>query len=171
MSKEADTKACPFCAETIKSAAVICKHCGREQPVRGRAADDEVISLEERAYNLGVRPVGAAWVIKGTHFDQIEDAIEFAKRLPSNRDLAKGTSSFRVRWWHILLLILGGLTFLIANHKPSPETEARWRDEEGIKTCWEYQAKKSLDPATARFHAAVCEKMEADFRTRYHREP
>lgn len=27
-----DTKACPFCAETIKAAAVVCKHCGRDVP-------------------------------------------------------------------------------------------------------------------------------------------
>lgn len=30
--KSADTKTCPFCAETIKSAAVICKHCGKDLP-------------------------------------------------------------------------------------------------------------------------------------------
>lgn len=34
---EADEKACPFCAETIKAAAKVCKHCGRdleEQPAQ-----------------------------------------------------------------------------------------------------------------------------------------
>lgn len=29
-----DEKACPFCAETIKSAAIVCKHCGRDIPSR-----------------------------------------------------------------------------------------------------------------------------------------
>ena len=27
-----DTKLCPFCAEEIKTAAIVCKHCGRELP-------------------------------------------------------------------------------------------------------------------------------------------
>lgn len=35
-----DTRACPWCAETIKIAAVVCKHCGRDveapQPAAAR---------------------------------------------------------------------------------------------------------------------------------------
>lgn len=27
------TKKCPYCAEIIKEDAVVCKHCGREQPI------------------------------------------------------------------------------------------------------------------------------------------
>jgi hypothetical protein len=30
---ESPTRACPFCAETIKQAARVCRHCGRDLPV------------------------------------------------------------------------------------------------------------------------------------------
>ena len=30
--EEGATKTCPFCAETIRMAAVVCKHCGRDLP-------------------------------------------------------------------------------------------------------------------------------------------
>ena len=32
-----ETKECPYCAETIKVAAIVCKHCGREFPKGERA--------------------------------------------------------------------------------------------------------------------------------------
>lgn len=32
-----DSKICPFCAETIKRAAVVCKHCGRDLPAEQEA--------------------------------------------------------------------------------------------------------------------------------------
>jgi hypothetical protein len=35
------TKKCIYCAELIKEAAIVCKHCGREQPI-------EMIKMSDR---------------------------------------------------------------------------------------------------------------------------
>lgn len=43
-----DTRDCPHCAETIKAAAKVCKHCGRDvEPILPRAAatEDDLASL------------------------------------------------------------------------------------------------------------------------------
>jgi hypothetical protein len=37
--------------------------------------------------------------------------------------------------------------------------------------CWQEQKRKSLSPDLGRFVAGACEKMEADFRAKHHREP
>lgn len=48
-----------------------------------------------------------------------------------------------------------------------PNVAARVSEKDAISYCWEQQAKKSLDPATARFAASACERMESDFRTKW----
>jgi hypothetical protein len=35
-ASDGPTKVCPFCAETIKRAAKVCRFCGRELPAEGR---------------------------------------------------------------------------------------------------------------------------------------
>ena len=42
-----DIKQCPFCAEDIKKAAIVCKHCGRDLPTAiGKLEQKEDISQE-----------------------------------------------------------------------------------------------------------------------------
>lgn len=53
----------------------------------------------------------------------------------------------------------------------SPEGQERSRDRQAIESCWDQQKRKSLDPATARFVAATCERLESDFRTKHQRNP
>lgn len=53
----------------------------------------------------------------------------------------------------------------------TPDGKARANDRSAIEVCWEEQGRKSLDPATGRFTAAVCEKMERDFQQRWGFKP
>lgn len=64
-----------------------------------------------------------------------------------------------------LLFIVGSIN---AN---DPATKEKWRAQDAIKLCWEGQGRKSLEPATARFVASACEKMERDYEARYGRKP
>jgi hypothetical protein len=42
------TKHCPYCAEDIKMAAVVCKHCGRELPGFEELSSDSVVTEKSR---------------------------------------------------------------------------------------------------------------------------
>lgn len=53
----------------------------------------------------------------------------------------------------------------------SPEAEQANKDRNAISYCWDRQAGKSLDPATARFAASTCERMESDYRAKYREDP
>lgn len=53
----------------------------------------------------------------------------------------------------------------------SPDAQARARARDAIALCWKEQERKSLPPEQARFVAAACEKLEADYRARWGRDP
>ncbi len=58
---------------------------------------------------------------------------------------------------------LFALFLVVGRTSNDPKTQAR----RTIETCWDDQGKKSLDPATARFVAGTCERLEADFMAKY----
>jgi hypothetical protein len=66
-------KTCPFCAEEIQDAAVVCKHCGRNQPVDGAAS----IAVSVPRANLRSGPSDSAAVVsivtRGTRYDNATD--------------------------------------------------------------------------------------------------
>lgn len=62
-----------------------------------------------------------------------------------------------------------------ADMPSGPATPSAWDSPNDarrvIEVCWEDQKRKSLDPATQRFVASVCEGMEAKFVSKFGRKP
>lgn len=73
-----------------------------------------------------------------------------------------------VMWLAGILVLL--VSIAVGGHALYGDTP-KWQDREAIERCWDVQAKKSLDPSTARFAASVCEKMEDKFLTAYGVKP
>lgn len=74
-----------------------------------------------------------------------------------------------------VFLWLGGAVaaFLIfgATVGNTPEAKARMASKDAISLCWKEQERKSLTPGAQRFVAGACEKMEADYRAKWGRNP
>lgn len=54
----AESMPCPFCAETIKAAAIVCKHCGRDIP--SAIADSEIVVAVPRGDDKACPGCGGA---------------------------------------------------------------------------------------------------------------
>lgn len=76
------------------------------------------------------------------------------------------------KWWlWIPLGLVSAFLAFGAMISNSPEGQEKAKSRHAIDYCWEGQKQKSLDPATQRFVAGACEKMERDFETQYGHRP
>lgn len=74
-------------------------------------------------------------------------------------------------WLYVLLgvpVAFLGFGAVVGN---SPEGKVRSGEQGAIEQCWSEQRKTSNDPATARFIAGACEKMEQDYTSKHGRKP
>jgi hypothetical protein len=83
-----------------------------------------------------------------------------------------GAKPKRTKWWLWLPLgALGALLVVGATVGSTPEAKARMQDQLAIDLCWDEQKRPSNEPSEARFIAGTCEKMEADFKSKWGYSP
>lgn len=81
-----DTRMCPYCAESIKSAAVICRYCSREVTPDAAASGSylpqitiKLIPDPETMAKHGITFDGERYHYREYRYDKYGDALEYAK--------------------------------------------------------------------------------------------
>lgn len=172
-------RACPYCAETIKAAAVVCKHCGRDLP-DPTSEDAELAGIDrqqlDRSRVLGISRTQKRWVWRGNYFTRLDQALAFAEAGQTSvvaHEPVSGPSSppRKTKWWVWPIGAVGLFMLYALLRTPGQDENAKMSARAAIRLCWQDQERKSIDPATARFVAGACEKMERDFRARFGVDP
>lgn len=117
-----DTKACPFCAETIKAAAIVCKHCGRDLPKE--VSPDESLMLRH-----GIVHKDERYVWRGNYFKQLDEAVKYVAKHAPNSIVAEvklapidATPEKPFKWW--LWVPLGAVALFFAYGASIPQYKA-----------------------------------------------
>lgn len=80
----ANTRKCPFCAETIKAEAVVCRFCSRDiAPVQAIADSLTTLSHDELMAKYGISNDGVHYHFQGFRYDKLEDAVAYAQQRAS----------------------------------------------------------------------------------------
>jgi hypothetical protein len=131
MSGEAETKVCPFCAETIKAAAKVCPHCRHYQKKWSFQNPGIVMTLSAlvlTTYLIGV----------GTFFEKTFGPKE---KFSSYRDeiaIVRSQFSQRISGSNLLISVVGTLT----NH-----SDVSWKDV-GVEAQFFDKTGKLIDAIT-----------------------
>lgn len=98
-------KVCPFCAETIKAAAVVCRYCGRDLPSSGPSAAPEPPTAAAVFHPHGIKQEDGRYTWGGCYFRTLEQATEYVERHkglpppPAPRSAPAAQPAKPFKWW------------------------------------------------------------------------
>lgn len=81
----------------------------------------------------------------------------------------KNPTSLAWLWWIISAIVAFLILGVISGN--SPDNQAKYLEQKKIELCWQDYNTKSFDENTKMFIAQTCEKLEADFYTKYRHKP
>jgi Tfp pilus assembly protein PilO len=68
----------------------------------------------------------------------------------------------------VLALVFFGYGFYASS---TPEGKEKIRERDAIKLCWKDHKEKDFDASVKQFIRQACQKMESDYRNKYHSSP